>query len=137
MSTESPIAGRSVIDIKATANKHRDIADNLPGLHALTGCDSTSYIYIYIYIYISALKVLVRGKYLKLLGELDVGKDDMLADLSYIFYGNTKDVASKCGGDLSKPRYNVWSSKMAKSKISCVFLHIEITTAHFACNYGA
>ena len=45
VSMESPIAGRSVIDIKATANKHRDIADNLPGLHALTGCDSTSYIY--------------------------------------------------------------------------------------------
>ena len=45
VSMESPIAGRSVIDIKATANKHRDIADNLPELHALTGCDTNSYIH--------------------------------------------------------------------------------------------
>ena len=30
--------------LRQQQNKHRDIADNLPGLHALTGCDSTSYI---------------------------------------------------------------------------------------------
>ena len=32
VTVESPIAGHSVIDIKATANKHRNITDYLPGV---------------------------------------------------------------------------------------------------------
>ena len=37
---ESPIVGRCVIDLKATPNKHQNIADSLPGVHALSGCDT-------------------------------------------------------------------------------------------------
>ena len=40
---ESPVPGRKVVDTKATANKHRNITDHLPGVHALSGCD-TSYL---------------------------------------------------------------------------------------------
>lgn len=42
---ESPIAGRCVIDLKATANKQSNIADSLPGVHALSGYDTVSYPY--------------------------------------------------------------------------------------------
>ena len=42
---KSLIAGRCVIDIKATANRHRSITNYLPGVLALSCCDTTSYLY--------------------------------------------------------------------------------------------
>ena len=39
---ESPIAGRS---IGASAAQHKDIAHHLPAAHALTGCDTVSYMF--------------------------------------------------------------------------------------------
>ncbi|KAG1649287.1 hypothetical protein GQR58_029151 [Nymphon striatum] len=38
----SPIADRSVIDIKATSLQHKDIANQLPAAHALTSCDTVT-----------------------------------------------------------------------------------------------
>lgn len=35
----SPVAGPSVIDIKATLIKHKDITVSLPGIHAISSCD--------------------------------------------------------------------------------------------------
>ena len=42
---ESPIACRSVIDIGASAAQHKEVVKQLPKDHALTGCDTVSYIY--------------------------------------------------------------------------------------------
>ena len=38
----SPIHGRSMIDINATVNQHRDIIPNLLAAHGLTGCDTVA-----------------------------------------------------------------------------------------------
>ena len=38
----SPIHGRSMIDINATVNQHRDIISNLLAAHGLTGCDAVA-----------------------------------------------------------------------------------------------
>ena len=56
---ESPINGRSVVDIKATSDKYKDIIDYLPGVHVLTGCDTSSYLYGIGKA--TALKVLISG----------------------------------------------------------------------------
>ena len=73
---ESPIAGRCVIDIKATANKHSNITDYLPGVHALSGCDTTSFIFGVGKA--TALKALSSGMCLELLGVEDVNMDDIV-----------------------------------------------------------
>ena len=64
---ESPIAGRSAIDIGASAAQHKDVVKHLPAAHALTGCDTVSYIYGIGKV--SALKVLKSGMTLNLLGQ--------------------------------------------------------------------
>ena len=112
---KSPIVGRRIIDIKTAVIKHKDIADNLPGMHALTGCDSTSYLYGIGKT--AALKVLTYGKCLSLLGVVDIGRDENILTQATSFIATC--YGAKCDGDLSKIRYDVWSSKMAKSKISC------------------
>jgi hypothetical protein len=45
MTMQSPINGRSSIDIKETAHKHADIVPSILALHALTGCDSLAATY--------------------------------------------------------------------------------------------
>ena len=40
---ESPVPGRTVVDIKATADKHKHIVEHLPGVHALSGCETTGH----------------------------------------------------------------------------------------------
>ena len=40
MVMESPIKERTVIDIQATAEKHRSIMPSLLACHALSGCDT-------------------------------------------------------------------------------------------------
>ena len=47
---ESPVPVRTVVDIKATANKHKHIVEHLPGVHALSACD-TSYFFGYLQSY--------------------------------------------------------------------------------------
>ena len=42
VSMESPWAGRTIIDIRQTALKHKHITTYLPAVHALTGCDTVS-----------------------------------------------------------------------------------------------
>ena len=42
---ERPVACRSVIDIGASAAQHKEVVKQLPKDHALTGCDTVSYIY--------------------------------------------------------------------------------------------
>ena len=61
---ESPVPGRKVVDTNATANKHRNITDHLPGVHALSGCDTS---YLNGIGKATALKVLMQGKIVQLL----------------------------------------------------------------------
>lgn len=45
MTMQSPIKGRSCIDIKETSHIHSDIVPSVLALHALTGCDSVAATY--------------------------------------------------------------------------------------------
>ena len=110
---ESPIVGRSVIDITATAHKHKDIANFLPAAHALSGCDTTSYLYGIGKA--TALKVLSSGQPLGLLGQESANMDDVVSEATSFI---SKCYGSICVGDMSDMRYAVWLSKMARPKIS-------------------
>ncbi|KAK3894973.1 hypothetical protein Pcinc_001266 [Petrolisthes cinctipes] len=75
---QSPIASRRTVDIKATATKHSNIAEFLPGVHALSGSDTTSFLYGIGKA--TALKVLNSSKTLKLLGKQDVPMEDVVTE---------------------------------------------------------
>lgn len=110
---QSCIAGRRIVDIKATATKHSNIAEFLPGVHALSGCDTTSFLYGIGKA--TALKVLNGGKTLKLLGKQDAGMEDVVTEATVFMatcYG------SKCCQNMSETRHDVWISKMANQKLS-------------------
>ena len=110
---ESPIAGRSVIDIGASAAQHKEVVKHLPAAHALTGCDNVSYIYGIGKV--SALKVLKSGMTLNVLGQHDADMDDVVSEATRFIaacYG------SRTKGDLSEIRYTIWASKMANTKIT-------------------
>ena len=110
---ESPIAGRCIIDIKATASKHRNISDHLPGIHALSGCDTTSYMYGIGKV--TALKALNNGMSLKLMGTEDANMDDVVSEATSFI---SKCYGIKNDGDMSEMRYALWSTKMANRKIT-------------------
>ena len=61
VSMESPCAGRTIIDIRQTALKHKHITTYLPAIHALTGCGTVSYLFGIGKA--TALKVLVGGQH--------------------------------------------------------------------------
>jgi hypothetical protein len=110
---ESPIAGRSVIDIGASAAQHKDIAHHLPAAHALTGCDTVSYMFGIGKL--TALKVLKSGMTLSLLGCQQANIADAVSEATRFVaacYG------SKSTGDLSEIRYAIWASKMANIKLT-------------------
>lgn len=94
---ESPVSGRCVM-----ANKHRNITEYLPGIHALCGCSTTSYLHGTGKA--RALKALSSGMSLKLLGLEDVNMDDVLSEA-------TAFIAMCCGskydGDMSEVHYDV------------------------------
>ena len=72
VTTESPIAGRSVIDIGASAAQHKEVIKQLPKDHALTGCDTVSYIYGIGKVTAPKIGLLKRGMTLNyLLGQQD------------------------------------------------------------------
>ena len=110
---ESPIAGRCAIDIKATAKKHTGITDFLPGAHALSGCDTTSYLFGICKA--TALKCINSGITLLLLGMVDVNMDEVVAEATLFM---SRCYGSKYDGDMSEIRYAVWSAKMSNTKIT-------------------
>ena len=75
---ESPIGGRTAIDIKATATKHANIAGSLPGVHPLSGCDTTAYLYGIGKA--TAPRTLSSGKSLKLLGMEDAAMNRVILE---------------------------------------------------------
>ena len=112
---ESFFTGRSIVDIKATTLRHLDIVDHLPGMHALTGCDTTSFIYSIWKT--TALKVFEAGKTIKIFEEQGSNHDEVNAEaVSFLAscYG------LKQQDNLSDVRYKLWLRKMANPRIACV-----------------
>jgi hypothetical protein len=76
VSMESPCAGRTIVKIRQTALKHKSITKYLPVVHALTDCDTVSYL-----LGIgkaTALKVLMGGYHLNLLGQLVADEENLM-----------------------------------------------------------
>ena len=99
-------------DIKATSGKHSKFVSSLLGAHALSGCDSVSYIYNIGKVTIP--KLLKAGQRLQHLGDTMASVDDIETEV-------TKFVAS-CYGvntakNMSDARFQVWLKKMSKPKI--------------------
>ena len=75
---ESPVPGRTVVDIKATADKYKHIVEHLPGVHALSGCDTS---YFFGIGKATVLKVLNNGKSMTQLGMADVDMVDIISEV--------------------------------------------------------
>ena len=109
---ESPVPGRKVVDIKATANKHRTITDHLPGVHALSGCDTTSYLYGIGNA--TVLKVLMQGKTVQLLGMADTNMDDVVSEATSFI---SRCYSAESDRKMLQQQYEVWLAIIAKANI--------------------
>ncbi len=110
---QSPIKGRSVIDIRASAAISESESQDLPAMHALSGSDTTSYLFGIGKA--TALKVLAKGQHLNLLGERAAIMDDVIAEAASfisVCYG------MKSSMSMSELRHAVWAKKMANARIT-------------------
>ena len=113
VSMESPCAGRTIIDIRQTALKHKHITTYMPAVHALTGCDTVSYLFGIGKA--TALKVLLGGQHLIELGQQGADEGKLISEATTFVaacYG------SKVEGDMTTHSYQMWKSKMANTKIT-------------------
>ena len=78
VSMESPCAGRTIIDIRQTALTHKHITTYMPAVHALTGCDTVSYLFGIGKT--TALKVLLGGQLLIELGQQGADEDKLISE---------------------------------------------------------
>ena len=109
---ESRVPGRAVVDITATADKHKHIVEHLPGVHALSGCYTTSYFFGIGKA--TVLKVLNNGKSVKQLGMADVDMVDVISE-AQSFMSMCYNVEND--GNMSETQYKVWLARMAKVNI--------------------
>ena len=113
VSMESPCAGRTMVDIRQTALKHKHITTYLPAVHALTGCDTVSYLFGIEKA--TALKVLLGGQHPIELGQQGAEEGKLISEVTTFVaacYGSTVE------GDMTTHRYQMWKSKMANTKIT-------------------
>ena len=111
ISMESPCAGRMIVDIRQTSLKRKNIAKYLPAVHALSGCYTVSYLFGIGKT--TALKALMGGHHLSLLGQLGADEASLISETTTFIaacYG------SKVEGDMTTHRYQLWKSKMGNTK---------------------
>ena len=121
-------SGRSVIDIKATSEKHRALAHQLLPLHVQSGCDTVSQMFG-----IGkgkALKTIGNYKYsLEKLGDSNIPFDQVLEETTQFViacYGSREQ-------NMSSARYGIWTTKMAnkKRKSTPILKVLPLTTEAF------
>ena len=127
----SPIHSRSMIDINATVNQHRDIIPNLLAAHERTGCDTVAP-------YFGtgksvALNVLRSGVHsLSSIGDTNCTLSDIMSQATpYILacYGQTKCMT------MTEARQKMWAKKVSRSNASAPkFSSLPPTTESFAQN---
>ena len=104
---------RTSVDIKATAEKHPDIIDNILAAHVLSGCDTVSSLWGVGKAKI--IKVLKTGKKLETLGQIEAPLDDVIAECTSFIaccYGEPKET------DMTSLQYKVWLNKMSNQKLN-------------------
>lgn len=127
---ESPIKGKVVIDIAKTAEKHRDIVEEILPAHALSGCDTVAGCFG-----IgkgTAVRALRSGCSLSLLGfptsPLDAVISQATAFMS-VCYGQTIYFES-----MSETRLQVWATKLGRGSLSSKLCCLPPTSEAFAEN---
>jgi hypothetical protein len=116
---ESPIKGRSIIDIAKTVDKHTDIIEEILPAHALSGCDTVAGCFG-----IgkgTAIKALRSGCSLSHLGSLDSPMETVISQATVfvsVCYGRFGFCES-----ISETRLQVWATKLGNgtsSKLCCL-----------------
>lgn len=108
---ESTGSNRTVIDIGASVEKNKKVLPDLPGSHALTGCDTVAQCFGIGKA--AALRSLHCGNKLQLLGKIDANIGDVVKEATYfmsVCYGSRK------RENMSDVRVNVWMAKMSRRK---------------------
>ena len=75
-----PCAGRTIVDIRQTALKHKHITTYMPAVHALTGCDTVSYLFGIGKA--TALNVLLGGQHLIELGQQGADEGKLISEVT-------------------------------------------------------
>ncbi|MES9884531.1 MAG: hypothetical protein ABW185_27110 [Sedimenticola sp.] len=105
--------GRTVVDIPETVDKESEIVPHLLAAHAVSGCDTVSYLFG-----IgkgTVIKTLKAGRKLELMGHVDSEVKDIVAEATTFIagcYGVTGET------NMSDVRYHVWASKMGKRNVA-------------------
>ena len=110
---ESTGSERTLIDIGACVESHKGIIPELLGAHALTGCDTVAQCFGIGKA--TAMKILKSGHSLQSLGEVHVSMEDIMTRATEFMaacYGSTK------RNSTSDVRVDVWSTKMARQKVT-------------------
>ena len=111
----SPIAGRSLLDIQASTDRHRSIIPDLLAAHALTGCDTVASPHGIGKM--TALKVLNSGEYsLSQIGVQQVGTNISLTAIEQATKFCLGCYGQKECATLSEARLNAWNKKVAQRR---------------------
>ena len=128
---ESTGSERTLIDIGACVESHKGIIPELLGAHALTGCDTVAQCFGIGKA--TAMKIMKSGHSLQRLGEVHVSMEDIMTRATEFMaacYGSTK------RNSMSDVRVDVWSTKMARRKVTAApeLKNLPPTTEAFEMN---
>lgn len=111
MIMQSPIHGRSCVDIPATVKQHADIIPQILALHAISGCDTVAATYGVGKV--SAISVAKKGITLNSVGKVDCDLDQVEAEATTFIvacYGSKLNCDS-----MTECRQRLWAMKTGKS----------------------
>ena len=130
LTMQSPIHGRSCIDVKETARKHSTIVPELLALHALTGCDSVAATYGVGKT--KAIAVARKGYTLDQLGK-PLANIVEVTEQATAFMGACYGVTTPTSS-MTKIRQKLWAQKTGKSTAAPKLCSLPPTTEAFEQN---
>ena len=126
MTMESPIHGRSCIDIKETARQHDAIIPAILPLHALTGCDSVAATWT---LKTKAITVARKGYTLDLLGQ-PMADIDKVVKQATVFIAACYGLKTPCSS-MTDCRQQQWAQKIGKSSAAPKYPMLLNTSSHW------
>ncbi|KAG0725666.1 hypothetical protein GWK47_038169 [Chionoecetes opilio] len=130
LTMQSPIMGRSCIDVKETARKHSAIVPELLALHALTGCDSVAATYEIGKT--KAIAVARKGYTLDQLGK-SLANIIEVTEQATAFMGACYGITTPTSS-MTKIRQKLWAQKTGKSTAAPKLCSLPPTTEAFEQN---
>ena len=120
MVMSSPVKQRAVIDIRATADAHRDIADDLPAIHGLSDADTIASLHGIGKA--TVLKIYMQGGFsLSKVGDVEADMQSVEAQSIKFICAAYGKVAESCKS-MTECRVKMWRHKIGKSGASSVKL---------------